>query len=426
MTELGPLPEEWEVVRLGEILRPVSRQARQIRVRDQEFYSLLSTRLYGHGVGLKKTVLGISLKTKTWFKVIKGDFLLLKIWARKGAYGFVNEEYNNPIVSSDYPVLQLDRIKADENYVSLFLIQPRVWQSLSVGARGATSRQRVHEREFLEIVYLPLPPLPEQRAIAHVLRTVQQAREATEFVIQATRELKRSLMRHLFTYGPMPVGEADKVPLKDTAIGPLPEEWEVARLGEIFEIQQGKALSPKHRAGKSPLPFLRTANVFWGRIDLSVVDEMDFTTDEVQRLRLLPRDLLVCEGGDIGRTAIWRGELQLCSYQNHLHRLRAKREIEPEFYMYWMQAAILLFGLYPGQGNKTTIPNLSKSRLAGFGVPLPPLPEQHRIAHILAAVDQKIEVEQKRQAALQALFQTLLHLLMTGQVRVKDLSLEVK
>jgi type I restriction enzyme S subunit len=209
---------------------------------------------------------------------------------------------------------------------------------------------------------------------------------------------------------------------KMTELGPLPEEWEVVRLGDIFEIQQGKALSPKHRMGKSPFPFLRTANILWGQIDLSVVDEMDFTNEEVQRFKLLPGDLLVCEGGDIGRTAIWRGELPVCCYQNHIHRLRSKnQEIEPEFYMYWIQTAILLFGLYLGQENKTTIPNLSKSRLATFAVPLPPLSKQKAIAYVLQTVQRAKEATEKVIQATQELKKSLMrHLFTYGPVSVDE------
>ncbi len=113
---------------------------------------------------------------------------------------------------------------------------------------------------------------------------------------------------------------------KMTELGPMPENWETTRLGDIFEIKQGKALSPEHRRGISPRLFLRTANVFWGHLDLANVDSMDFTDNEVSQLRLMPNDLLVCEGGDIGRTAIWRGQLDVCCYQNHLHRLRAVKD----------------------------------------------------------------------------------------------------
>lgn len=179
----------------------------------------------------------------------------------------------------------------------------------------------------------------------------------------------------------------------------FPEHWRVVTIGDVFNIQQGKSLSPKGREGKSPFPFLRTSNVMWGELCLNVVDEMDFSDDEVARLSLMSGDLLVCEGGDIGRTAIWQGELPQCCYQNHLHRLRAKQQdIVPTFYMYWMQAALLVLHLYQGQENKTTIPNLSKSRLSGFQVPLPPPSEQRAIAHALRAVQQAKEARQRELA----------------------------
>src|SRR5438132_13167212 len=109
-----------------------------------------------------------------------------------------------------------------------------------------------------------------------------------------------------------------------TELGVFPADWRVQRFDALFAVQQGKQVSKKNRVGENQRPFLRTRNVFWGRLDLSELDEMYFTDDDEKRLRLEPGDLLVCEGGDIGRTAIWRGELARCYYQNHLHRARLR------------------------------------------------------------------------------------------------------
>lgn len=207
---------------------------------------------------------------------------------------------------------------------------------------------------------------------------------------------------------------------RETDLGTLPVEWNVATIGELFAIQQGASLSPKRRKGDSPRPFLRTANVFWSYLDLSKVDSMDFTDSEVEKLALRSRDLLVCEGGDIGRTAMWRGEIENCCYQNHLHRLRAKdSNVESEFYMYWMQAALMLLDLYKGEGNKTTIPNLSQSRLKSFAVPFPPLPEQRAIARVLSTIQHTIETQDNLIATARELKKSLMRQLFTQGLDTK-------
>ena len=191
------------------------------------------------------------------------------------------------------------------------------------------------------------------------------------------------------------------------------EAWTWRPLGEMFEIGAGKTMSAAARNGPDKTPFLRTSNVLWDEIDLSSVDEMAIPDREFPAKLLRRGDLLVCEGGEIGRAAIWNGEVETMSFQNHLHRLRPiVEEVEPRFYVYFLQSAFTQLGIFEGAGNKTTIPNLSRSRLAGLEVPQPPLGEQqaistalYRVRDAMKAQDQSVAVTQDlKRAAMRRLF----------------------
>ncbi len=149
---------------------------------------------------------------------------------------------------------------------------------------------------------------------------------------------------------------------------------------------------------------------------------MDFTDAEAERLDLRVNDLLVCEGGDVGRTAIWRGEIENCSYQNHIHRLRLRdQRVVPEFVMYWMQAALTLLGIYEGAANRTTIPNLSRARLSTFVIPVPSLIEQRSIAHVLSRLQAAAEAQAAIAARVRELKRALMAKLFTEGLRGEPL-----
>jgi type I restriction enzyme S subunit len=164
-----------------------------------------------------------------------------------------------------------------------------------------------------------------------------------------------------------------------TELGALPPSWQVQRFDSLFAVQQGKQVSKKNRVGENQRPFLRTKNLFWGGLHLSDLDQMHFTEAEEQRFALKSGDLLICEGGDIGRTAIWREGPVRCYYQNHLHRARLRDEgADSPFVLYWLWYAFEVGSVYFGRGNVTTIPNLSQSKLCELPLPVPPLAEQRK------------------------------------------------
>lgn len=273
----------------------------------------------------------------------------------------------------------------------------------------------------LKAFQFPLPSLPEQKKIALVLSKIQQAIEIQEQIIKTTQELKKALMQKLFTEG------LNGEPQKQTEIGPIPESWEVVEIGYLFDVKQGKQLSARNRQGDNQKPFLRTSNIFWNRLDLNNLDEMNFLPNEETILRLKIDDILLCEGGDIGRCLVLDRELSGIYYQNHLHRLRRKvNNINPYFFTYWMNYALELSDKYGGIGNRTTIPNLSSSKLKSMVIPFPEIIEQNEIANKFIFLDRKIEFSEIEKEILVDLFKSSLNKLMTGQIRVNNIEFKLE
>jgi type I restriction enzyme S subunit len=196
------------------------------------------------------------------------------------------------------------------------------------------------------------------------------------------------------------------------------EAWAWRPLGELFEIGAGKTMSAAARDGVNKTPFLRTSNVLWDEIELSKVDEMAIAPHELAEKRVRPGDLLVCEGGEIGRAAIWNGEVEVMSFQNHLHRLRPLvDDVEPRFYVYFLQCAFTQLGIFEGAGNDTTIPNLSRNRLADLQVAHPLLDEQQEIAKALAWIRSAMKVHDRATAIAEELKRTSMRELFTRGLR---------
>ena len=203
-----------------------------------------------------------------------------------------------------------------------------------------------------------------------------------------------------------------------TLLNNVPKEWNIGRVDEYFDIQQGKQVSKKNRIGKNQQLFLRTKNVFWGKFDLLKIDQMHFTQTEERRLQLQLNDLLFCEGGAVGRTALWKNQIGRCYYQNHLHRLRSLNgSIRPDFALYWFWYAFEFGNIYFGRDNVTTIPNMSKSRLGELPLPCPPKIEQICIASILSTIQRAIEQQERLVALTTELKKSLMHKLFTEGIR---------
>jgi type I restriction enzyme S subunit len=117
-------------------------------------------------------------------------------------------------------------------------------------------------------------------------------------------------------------------------IGDIPEHWELKRLKYVANIVMGKMLTPEDKGGNSLKPYLRAANLQWFKVDISDIKEMWFSQIELDKLRLKSNDLLVSEGGEVGRTSIWRNELHECYIQNSVHKITFNEEHFSPFFLY--------------------------------------------------------------------------------------------
>ena len=161
---------------------------------------------------------------------------------------------------------------------------------------------------------------------------------------------------------------ADEVPFE------IPDSWCWCRLGTIFQHNTGKALNSSNHQG-TKMQYITTSNLYWDRFELDKLKEMLFTDSEVEKCTVTKGDLLVCEGGDIGRAAIWNYDYPM-RIQNHIHRLRSYAPVEVYFF-YYVFYLYKRAGLIGGKG--IGIQGLSSNAIDKLLIPLPPLSEQKRI-----------------------------------------------
>jgi type I restriction enzyme, S subunit len=165
-------------------------------------------------------------------------------------------------------------------------------------------------------------------------------------------------------------------------VSSVERRWPVVKLGDVADTALGKMLDRGKPRSLPQVPYLRNVNVQWGRIDTHDLLTMEMSDDERRRFAVEPGDLLVCEGGEIGRAAIWRGRPEYLAYQKALHRVRAKGALDLAYLRYLLE-------LYHGNGTLarfatgSTIAHLPQQQLRALPVPLPSIDEQRRIVEIL-------------------------------------------
>ena len=170
------------------------------------------------------------------------------------------------------------------------------------------------------------------------------------------------------------INKKERISVDDEIPFDIPNTWEWCRLGTLFSHSTGKALNASNLKGQL-MTYITTSNLYWDRFELDNLKQMRFTDEEIEKCTATFGDLLVCEGGDIGRAAIWNYQYDI-RIQNHIHKLRAYKQLCTKFF-FWVFYFYKATGQIGGKG--IGIQGLSSKALDNILIPLPPLKEQQRI-----------------------------------------------
>ncbi|MDM8516829.1 restriction endonuclease subunit S [Desulfobacterales bacterium HSG16] len=222
----------------------------------------------------------------------------------------------------DVCIVRPDKSLVDVNWLLHKINSPSFNHEITKWTTG-TTRKRI-SRGNLSKISFNLPPLAEQKRIATILDKADAIRRKRQQAIQLADEFLRSVFLDMF-------GNVVK----------NSKNWKIVRFCDVCETRLGKMLDKKQQTGKHLRSYLRNANVLWDSFYIDELHEMDFNEKDRKEFRLRFGDVLICEGGEVGRSAIWRDELKECYFQKALHRVRPDiTKILPEYivHLLWFYA----------------------------------------------------------------------------------------
>ena len=389
--------------------------------------SLLSVTI-GRGVIPQSSLLSTTAKKdssnldKSKYKLVEpGDLVYNKMRAWQGASG--GSRYRG-IVSPAYVVMRPRTVLTD--YIHYLLRTPMFASEAERWSYGITSDQWSLRPEHFKMIRFPVPPSDEQAAIVKYLT---HANARIDKAIVAKRRLnsllrEQSDVRHdAIVLGIEPT--SDRLASANAWFGDVPSGWSVEPLRARYHQQLGKMLSGKVSSGDHMRPYLRNADVQWNSINVDDLPEMNIPPSEEDRYTARQGDVLVCEGGDVGRAAIWERETPI-AFQKALHRLRV---ISPERDDPRFLVAALRVSKRSGafsSGRVSTIQHLTGDQIRRHRFAWPPIEEQLAIAEAIAdlqAASDATAAKIEREITLLQEFRTrLVADVVTGQVDVRAIA----
>lgn len=248
-------------------------------------------------------------------------------------------------------------------------------------------------------IQIPLPPLEEQIHIANVLSKAEALIAKRKESLALLDAYLKSVFLELF-------GD----PVRND------KGWEKKRIDEVADSRLGKMRDKQFITGHHLKKYLGNSNVRWFSFDLSTLEEMDFDHEERIKFSLEYGDLLVCEGGEIGRCAIWKNQAEDIYFQKALHRVRVDVSKIKQEYLQYVFFRYANFGGFTNVMNKATIAHLTGEKLKETKIPLPPLELQNQFAAVVVKVEALKETYQKSLVELEHLYGSLNQRVFRGEL----------
>lgn len=391
----------WATESIGKLTLEVQTEDPSREYPDREFFYVDISgvdNVYGKIREWKKLI-GREAPSRARQKMRAGDVLVSTVRPNLNATAIVPQFLHGQICSTGFCVLRSNE-RLLPKYLYFFTRSVDFVKSLTRLTRGA-SYPAVSKRD-VEQLRIPLPPIETQRKVVDILEEADMLRQTRDQACQLPNKIIQSVFLKMF--GDIAANDG---------------KWESSAASEIFDMQLGKPLSAKEYTGKHLKPYLRNVNVQWGYLDLSDMKEMDFDDQEFRKYQLRKGDILVCEGGEVGRTAIYGGEIQNCCYQKALHRLRIREPvITSEYFVYYMQFAAK-YGLLLRDTSQVTIAHFTAEKFKKLRILLPPISLQNQFASFVEKIESIKGYQEQSTEEIKELFHSLMQKAFRGELAVE-------
>ncbi|EIA4391735.1 restriction endonuclease subunit S [Campylobacter upsaliensis] len=415
---LGEIPQSWEIKPLQAIFNQRNEQNNNL-----EFQTILSL-VKDVGVIPYEEKGNVGNKAKDdlqGYKIARvNDLVLNKMNAVIGSLGV--SKYDG-LVSPIYLVLYIENLNYLIAYYSYLFQTKSIQKFLRKFAYGIMEiRESIDYLEFKKM-FLPTPPLQEQKEIAEFLDSkcekIQNYIDKKQKLITLLQEKKQALINEAVTKGLNPNIESKNSGIE--YLGLIPHHWEIKKLKYVGKVVLGKMLCNEHQKGYSHCYYLKSKNLQWLNVEVSQIEKMWFSEYEKSLYRIKKDDLLVSEGGEVGKTCIWNNELAECYIQNSVHKITLNKFNNAKFFLYLFFTYGKL-GVFDSVVSRVSIAHLVLEKLVNVDMVVPPLQEQKQIANFLDEKCEKINsaIEKtKRQIELIKEYKnTLINEAVCGRIRV--------